>query len=98
MGVIEGAIARGQSALLPGSIYHVDSVNGSDSNSGTSWSSPKLTITAAVAVAVAGDVILIKGSFTEAVTVAVANKGISIIGAGTGTEWQSGRQRLMPFA
>ena len=84
MGIIEGAIARGQSALLPGTIRYVDGTNGSDSNSGTSWSSAYLTIAATIAAAVAGDVIMIKGSFTEAVTIAVGKTGLSIVGAGTG--------------
>ena len=83
--VIEGSIARGQISALPGVTYYVDSVNGADTGkSGTSWSGAYKTIATAVAAAVAGDVIMIKGSFTEAVTVAVAKTGLSIIGAGTG--------------
>jgi hypothetical protein len=75
--------AGGQINLLApqGAIYFVDSVNGSDSNDGLSWGSALKTIAAAVALAVAGDTILIKGSFSEEVTVSVA--GLSIIGAGT---------------
>jgi len=84
MGIIEGAIARGQSSLLPGTVYYVDGTNGVDTNSGKSWSTAFLTIAAAVAAAVAGDIINIKGSFTEAVTIAIAKTGLSIIGAGTG--------------
>jgi hypothetical protein len=64
----------------PGTIYCVDSVNGVDTNPGTSWAAPLLTIQAAVDLAVAGDIILIQGSFTEAVTVATA--GVSLIGVG----------------
>lgn len=64
----------------PGTIYCVDSVNGVDTNPGTSWGAPLLTIQAAVDLAVAGDIILIQGSFTEAVTVATA--GIALIGVG----------------
>lgn len=75
--------AGGQINLIAprGSIYFVDSVNGDDDNDGLSWDTALATIAAAVALAVAGDTILIKGSFDEAVTVAVA--GLSIIGAGT---------------
>ena len=65
----------------PGTVYCVNSVTGVDTNPGKSWGTPLLTITAAAALAVAGDTILIKGSFTEAVTISVA--GVSIIGAGT---------------
>lgn len=67
---------------LRGNRWHVDSTNGSDSDSGKSWGSAKATIAAAVAVASAYDEILIRGSFTEAVTINVA--GLRIIGAGTG--------------
>jgi len=65
-------------------VYYVDSVNGIDTNDGLSWASPLLTIAAAVALAVAGDVIFIFGSFSEAVTIAAAQTGLSIIGTGTG--------------
>lgn len=63
-----------------GTTYHVDSALGSDSNAGLSWSDALATITAAVALAVAGDTILIRGSFTEAVTVSLA--GLTIRGDG----------------
>lgn len=70
-------------ALAPqGTVYCVDSVNGVDTNPGTSWGAPLLTIAAAVALAVAEDTILIKGSFSEAVTIAGAKTGLSIIGVG----------------
>jgi len=85
MSVIEGAIERGSVLALPGVEYYVDSVNGSNSGrSGTSWSSAYATIAYAVAAAVAGDRIYVKGSFSEAVTIAIAKTGISIIGVGTG--------------
>ena len=75
--------AGGQINLIApkGTIYFVDSVNGTATGDGLSWDTALSTIAAAVALAVAGDTILIKGSFDEAVTVAVA--GLSIIGAGT---------------
>lgn len=66
-----------------GKVYFVDSANGSASNSGLlGWADALATITAAAALAVAGDTILISGSFTEAVSIAVA--GVRIIGVGTG--------------
>lgn len=78
--------------VLPGTTYCVNSVTGSDAAAGTSWTTALKTIAAAVALAVAGDTILIKGSFTEAVTIAVGKTGLSIIGAGTGpnqAKWTS---------
>jgi hypothetical protein len=65
-----------------GTTYWVDSVNGADGNDGTTLETAFQTIAAAVAAAVAGDTIYIRGSFTEAVTIAVA--GVRIIGFGTG--------------
>jgi hypothetical protein len=64
-----------------GTLYFVDSVSGVAGNDGLGWATALATIAAAVAKAVAGDTILLKGSFSEAVTVAVA--GVSILGAGT---------------
>jgi hypothetical protein len=70
--------------VLPGTVYYVDSVKGSNTNSGLSWTMALLTIAAALAVAVAGDKILVKGSFSEADSIAANQTGLSIIGAGTG--------------
>jgi hypothetical protein len=70
--------------VLPGSTYYVDSVAGSNTNSGQDWNAALKTIAAAVALAVAGDKILCKGSFDEAVVVAAALIGIAIVGVGTG--------------
>ena len=78
-----GWITSQNDVVLPGTTYCVNSVTGSDAANGLSWSTPLKTITAAVALAVAGDTILIKGSFIEAVTIAVAKTGLKIIGAGT---------------
>ncbi|MFA5429838.1 MAG: hypothetical protein WC329_01610 [Candidatus Omnitrophota bacterium] len=65
-----------------GNIWYVDSVNGSTGKSGKSWSQPKETIAQAVALAAAGDVIALKGSFNEAVTCSLA--GVTFVGVGTG--------------
>jgi len=65
-----------------GDIYYVDSVNGVAGRSGKSWDQALLTIAAAVAKCVAGDVVACKGSFTEAVVVSSAKSDLSIIGAG----------------
>ncbi|MFM2010191.1 MAG: 60 kDa chaperonin GroEL [Bacteroidota bacterium] len=58
---------------------------GNDINNGTSPSTPKLTLNAAYAAAVAGDVIYVdKGTFTGAGNRAlIFNKAIKIIGAGS---------------
>lgn len=65
-----------------GNVWYVDSVNGTAGKSGKSWSQAKLTIASAVALAAAGDVIAIKGSFSEAVTCSLA--GLTFVGVGTG--------------
>lgn len=76
--------ANGKLATLnSGDVFYVDSVNGSDTgNLGKSWDDAFATITKAVSCMGAGDTCLIKGSFTEAVTLAYA--GMSIIGADNG--------------
>ena len=64
-----------------GTIYYADST-ATSSGAGTLWSTAFKTIAEAVTAAVAGDVILLKGSFNEAVTCAKA--GVRFIGIGTG--------------
>jgi hypothetical protein len=71
--------------------WFVDSSDGDDANTGKSWEQAFATIATAVAAASAGDAILIRGSFSEAVEVDTA--GISIIGCGTRekeAQWTSG--------
>lgn len=65
-----------------GTIRYVDSVNGSDMNNGLARTRAFATIAAAVAKSAAGDTLICKGSFSEAVTVSLA--GLRIIGDGTG--------------
>jgi len=72
------------SGFTTGTVYFVDSVSGLDTNTGKTWLAAFKTIAAAVAAASAGDSILIKGSFTEAVTIALAKTGLMICGIGTG--------------
>ena len=78
----------GQITLLSsyGNRYFVDSANGLDTNTGLSYGQALKTIAAAVAIASAGDTILLVpgSSFNEAVVVPVGLTGLSIIGIGTG--------------
>lgn len=62
-----------------GNVWYADATNGSATGDGKTWSSAFSTLTLAVAAASAGDTILARGSFTEAVSVALA--GLRIIGA-----------------
>lgn len=68
------------------SFWFVDSTNGADTYDGRTWNSAVKTIAKAVAKASAGDVIYIKGSFSEEVTVGSTLTGLSIIGLGTGPQ------------
>ena len=72
-----------------GTVYYVNSAV-TASGDGSTWGAALKTIKEAVTLAVAGDTILIQGSFSEVVTVSVA--GVSIIGVGTGpkmAQWTS---------
>jgi len=64
-----------------GSVWYADSTV-SATGDGTTWDTAFLTITEAVAAASAGDIVAIKGSFSEAVTCSLA--GVRFIGVGTG--------------
>jgi hypothetical protein len=67
---------------VSGKYIFVDGTNGSDGNNGDGMTSAKATIASAVASAVANDcVVILPGTYTEAVTVSVA--GVSIVGLGT---------------
>jgi len=71
-----------QEVAANGNVFYVDSVNGHDTdNDGRSLDQAYKTIAVAVAAAAANDTIYIRGSFSEAVTVAV--EGLRIIGIGT---------------
>jgi hypothetical protein len=63
-----------------GSVFYVDGTNGVAGNNGSSWSTPMLTIQAAVTAASAGDTIFLKGTFTEEVT--CTKDSIKFLGAG----------------
>lgn len=89
--VVQGGTA-GLADLMPGSVFYVDSVSGSDSNTGADWDNALATIDAAVNLCTdyAGDVILVAPYHQEVqaasgnmITLDVA--GVSIIGCGTGS-------------
>jgi hypothetical protein len=63
-----------------GNIWYCDSVNGSDSNPGTSFTQAFKTLTKAFSVAVSYDTIYMRGTFTEACSSSLT--GITLIGAG----------------
>lgn len=64
-----------------GSVWYANSAV-AQAGDGKSWASAFGTIAAAVAVAQNGDIVAIKGSFSETVTMSVA--GVTIFGVGTG--------------
>lgn len=69
-----------ESSDVLGHTYYVDATNGVDGQDGLTWATALQTIDAAVDKAVAWDTIYLIGSFSEAVSVAVA--GLRIIGVG----------------
>jgi len=79
-----GWLVSESDVALAGTNYCVDSANGSDGADGLTWETALATIGTALTYAVAGDRILVKGSFSEVVTIAAAQTGIAIIGVGTG--------------
>lgn len=77
-----GATIDGLQYTVPdGRVWYVNSVDGSDTADGRSWTRAMKTIAAAVALASAGDTVCLKGSFSEAVTCSLA--GLTFIGGGT---------------
>jgi len=78
---VEMSSLLNQVADTVGTTYYANS-SVTTSGDGKTWATAFKTITEAVAAAVAGDAILIKGSFNEAVTCSVA--GVRFIGIGTG--------------
>lgn len=71
-----------------GDVFYVDSVTGSDSDTGATWALAKATLDAAVALCSAGnnDVIYVASGHTEtlAVDVSLDVDGITVIGTGNG--------------
>lgn len=81
MGVIEGSIPRGAGVERgPGTVWYVDTVNGSNSYSGDSWQQAKLTMAATLALVGSGDTIFFVGRVKEQVTTPVNVFDVSIVG------------------
>lgn len=62
------------SQKIQGEVWFVDSVNGSDNYTGSTWLRPKATLAAMVAAASAGDKIIIKGEPVETDVVTIDKK------------------------
>lgn len=92
MAVIEGAIPRGQAATVKGLVIYVDTVGGSNNNSGTGgWGDAKATMAAALAIATDNSVIYVVGDVREQINSPLGIQGCRIIaGAGGQTRHDDG--------
>jgi hypothetical protein len=84
MGVIEGAISRGQAVRSRGLDLYVDTVNGSNSNDGLSWEQAKATMAAALALATDHSSVYVVGDIREQINSPLGIQGVRIIGAAGG--------------
>lgn len=86
-GVTGSILATGSPSYLLGSgreVFYVDSVNGSDSNTGVDRRSPVATLSKAITDGVSGDLIICLAGHTETFSSQlVINKGVNIIGEGS---------------
>ncbi len=83
--VIESAIQRGQVARPPGVEYYVDTVNGSNNNSGLSWEQAKATMAATLAlIAKDNATVYVVGDIREQITAPLGIQGVRIIGMAGG--------------
>ena len=98
--------ADAQSLFPFGTTRFVDGTNGSDSNYGTSWGSPFLTIQAAVTASSAGDTVVIAAqtitaaatdptSYAESVIIPAAKTSLTLIGVSRGRT-QMGLPQIKP--
>jgi hypothetical protein len=65
-----------------GTTWHVDALNGSNTNSGKTWTAPFLTMAKAFSVLESGDTILFVGKVREQLTTPVQVFDVTVIGAG----------------
>ena len=97
MGLLKSSWLNGRLVTYPGTVrgseFYVDSVNGSATNSGSSWDHPLLTLDAAIGLCTAdkGDVIHLAPLHAETEAVALtgiatmSTAGVTVIGHGTGS-------------
>jgi hypothetical protein len=84
-GILEadGLIIGGASfPLSKGTTYHVDAVDGSDSNTGLTWDKPFLTMSKAFTTIGSGDTIIFVGKVREQLTTPVQVFDVTVIGGG----------------
>lgn len=85
MAIIEGSIPRGQAQATKGLEVYVDTVGGSNNNSGTSgWSDAKATMAAALAICTDHSTVYVVGDIREQINMPLGVQGIRIIGAAGG--------------
>lgn len=85
MAIIEGSIPRGQAQATKGLEIYVDTVGGSNNNSGTSgWSDAKATMAAALAIATDNSTIYVVGDVREEVLSPLGVQGCRIVGSAGG--------------
>lgn len=79
-------LALQKNVLISGQRYFVSSVDGDNTYSGIDRNRPVATIAAAVALAVAGDTIVLMANHTETLTVSqvLSLSGLKVVGEGTG--------------
>lgn len=78
----QGAAREGRTLTTVGRDYYVDALNGADSNPGTSWDAPFLTMAHAFSVLASGDHIYFVGKIREQLTTPVQVFDVTIAGAG----------------
>ena len=80
---VDGLIVAGSTFPAgKGTCYFVDALNGSNTNSGTTWASPYLTMAKAFSVIESGDTIMFVGKIREQLETPVQVFDVTIIGAG----------------
>ena len=77
-----GRLREGLNPNTVGRDWYVDALNGSDSNNGASWASPKLTMAAVFALLESGDHIYFVGKIKEQLTTPVQVFDVTITGGG----------------
>ena len=84
MGIIEGAISRGQAERSRGLDLYVDTVSGTTGGDGRSWESAKSTMAAALALATDHSQVNVVGDVREQLVAPLGIQGVKIVGAAGG--------------